>query len=158
MKSESESNESMNGTLVTNRSRELKELILMGRLTLRTEIERWPLVAPFRITGYTWEALDVLVVSLEKDGHVGRGEAQGVYYRNDNPASMTGQIESLRTTIEAGISRESLQSMLPPGGARNALDCALWDLEAKLSGRPAWQVAEVGNPRPFVDDVYMRGR
>jgi L-alanine-DL-glutamate epimerase-like enolase superfamily enzyme len=122
----------------------------MGRLTLRTEIERWPLVAPFRITGYTWEALDVLVVSLGKDGHVGRGEAQGVYYRNDNPASMTGQIESLRTTIEAGISRESLQSMLPPGGARNALDCALWDLEAKLSGRPAWQVAEVGNPRPLL--------
>jgi L-alanine-DL-glutamate epimerase-like enolase superfamily enzyme len=122
----------------------------MGRLTLRTEIERWPLIAPFRITGYTWEALDVLVVSLRHDGHVGWGEAHGVYYRNDNPASMTVQIESLRTTIEAGISRESLQSMLPPGGARNALDCALWDLEAKLSGRPAWQVAAVGNPRPLL--------
>jgi L-alanine-DL-glutamate epimerase-like enolase superfamily enzyme len=122
----------------------------MGRLTLRTEIEQWPLVAPFRITGYTWEALTVLVVSLGRAGHVGRGEAHGVYYRNDNPASMTGEIESLRTTIEAGISRESLQSMLPPGGARNALDCALWDLEAKFSGRPAWQVAAVGNPRPLL--------
>src|SRR5260370_10933911 len=122
----------------------------MGCLTLRTQIERWPLVAPFRITGYTWEAVDVLVVSLGIDGHVGCGEAHGVYYRNDNPASMIKQIESLRTTIEAGIDRESLQSMLPPGGARNALDCALWDLEAKLSGRPAWQVAEVASPRPLL--------
>jgi L-Ala-D/L-Glu epimerase len=119
----------------------------MSRLTLRTKIERWPLVEPFRITGHTWEALEVLLVSLGKDGHVGRGEACGVYYRNDNPASMIKHVESLRTTIEAGISRESLQSMLPPGGARNALDCALWDLEAKISGRPAWQVAEVENPR-----------
>jgi L-alanine-DL-glutamate epimerase-like enolase superfamily enzyme len=122
----------------------------MACLTLRTQIERWPLVAPFRITGYTWEAVDVLVVSLGIDGRVGCGEAHGVYYRNDNPASMIKQIESLRTTIEAGIDRESLQSMLPPGGARNALDCALWDLEAKLSGRPAWQVAEVGSLRPLL--------
>jgi L-alanine-DL-glutamate epimerase-like enolase superfamily enzyme len=122
----------------------------MGPLTLRTEIERWPLVAPFRITGYTWEVLDTLLVSLGKDGYVGRGEAHGVYYLHDNPASMIKQIESLRTTIEGGISRESLQSILPPGGARNAMDCALWDLEAKLRGRSAWQIAELGNPQPLL--------
>jgi L-alanine-DL-glutamate epimerase-like enolase superfamily enzyme len=122
----------------------------MGPLTLRTEIERWPLVAPLRITGYTWGVLEIVLVCLEKDGYIGRGEACGVYYLNDNPASMMKQIESLRTTIEGGIGRESLQSILPPGGARNALDCALWDLEAKLRGCSAWQIAEVGNPRPLL--------
>ena len=97
----------------------------MGSLSLRTEIEQWPLVTPFRITGYSFSAIEVLVVRLERDGHVGWGEAAGVHYLNDKPASMMRQIEPLRTTIEAGISRDSLQEMLPPGGARNALDCAL---------------------------------
>jgi L-alanine-DL-glutamate epimerase-like enolase superfamily enzyme len=121
-----------------------------GPLTLRATIEQWPLAVPFRITGYTWEFVDVLLVSLEKDGHVGRGEARGVYYRHDDPASMIKQIESLRTRIEAGISRDRVQSLLPRGGARNALDCALWDLEAKLSKRAAWQIAEMEKPRPLL--------
>ncbi len=119
-------------------------------LTLSVEIERWPLVVPFRITGYMWEFVEVLVVSLEKDGHVGRGEAAGVYYKNDKPASMIKQIEALRKVIEAGISRDSVQELLSRGGARNALDCALWDLEAKLSGRFAWQIAELEKPRPIL--------
>jgi L-alanine-DL-glutamate epimerase-like enolase superfamily enzyme len=121
-----------------------------GPLTLRVEVEQWPLIAPFRITGYTWEFVDVLLVSLEKDGHVGQGEAAGVYYKDDKPASMLEQIEALRATIEAGISRDRVQSLLPRGGARNALDCALWDLEAKLSGRAAWQIAGMDKPRPLL--------
>ena len=124
--------------------------MLIDSLKLRAQVEQWPLAVPFRITGYTWELLDVLVVSLEKDGRVGLGEAAGVYYKNDRPAAMLQQIESLRAVIEAGISRDSVQKRLPPGGARNALDCALWDLEAKLSGRPAWQIAGLENPRPLL--------
>jgi L-alanine-DL-glutamate epimerase-like enolase superfamily enzyme len=123
---------------------------LTGPLTLRAKVEQWPLVAPFRITGHTWEFVDVLLVSLEKDGYVGQGEAAGVYYKNDKPASMLGKIESLRRTIEAGIGRDRVQSLLPRGGARNALDCALWDLEAKLSGRAAWQTAGLTKPRPLL--------
>jgi L-alanine-DL-glutamate epimerase-like enolase superfamily enzyme len=123
---------------------------LIGPLTLRAKVEQWPLTVPFRITGYTWEHIDVLLVGLERDGHVGQGEAAGVYYKNDKPAAMLGQIESLRRTIEAGIDRERAQSLLPRGGARNALDCALWDLEAKLSGRPVWQIAEMEQPRPLL--------
>jgi L-alanine-DL-glutamate epimerase-like enolase superfamily enzyme len=122
----------------------------MRNLTLSADIERWPLVAPLRITGHTWEIIEIIVVSLESGGHLGRGEAHGVYYRGDNPASMIKQIESLRTTIEGGVSRKLLQSILPPGGARNALDCALWDLEAQVSGRPAWQIAEVEHPQPLL--------
>jgi len=121
----------------------------MGPLRLRTKIEAWPLKAPFRITGHTWEQLDVLLVTLESDARVGRGEAAGVYYKNDKPASMIRQLEALRPRIEAGLSREGLQKMLPAGGARNALDCALWDLEAKVSGRPAWQIAGLAKPHPL---------
>jgi L-Ala-D/L-Glu epimerase len=122
---------------------------LSGPLTLRVETERWLLTAPFRIAGHTFAAVEVLVVSLEKNGHVGRGEAAGVYYRNDNPSTMSRQIELLRARIEAGISRDLLQHALGPGGARNALDCAWWDLQAKLSGRSVWQLAGLEKPRPL---------
>jgi L-Ala-D/L-Glu epimerase len=121
-----------------------------GPLVLRTKVEQWRRATPVRITGYTFDVIDVLVVSLEKDGLVGRGEGDGVYYKRDDAESMLRQVEALRGCIEAGISREVLQEMLPPGGARNALDCALWDLEAKLTGRPAWQIAALVKPRPLL--------
>jgi L-Ala-D/L-Glu epimerase / N-acetyl-D-glutamate racemase len=94
---------------------------------------------------------DVVTVTLEKGGHIGRGEASGVYYRKDDDAAgVVKQIEAVRARIEAGIGRESLQRLLPTGGARNAVDCALWDLEAKLTGRPAWRIAELDPPRPLL--------
>lgn len=121
-----------------------------GPLQLRVSVESWPLVTPFRIAGYTFESIDLLLVELEKDGAIGRGEGAGVYYKKDTPAGMKQTIESLRGSIERGIDRAALQRLLPPGGARNALDCALWDLEAKLSGRPVWDRADVGSPRELV--------
>jgi L-alanine-DL-glutamate epimerase-like enolase superfamily enzyme len=126
------------------------KLTFMAPLTLRATIERWPFTTPFRITGYTWEALDFLIVSVERHGQVGRGEAAGVYYKGDTPGSMLEQIEQLRPTIESGINRDILQGLLPPGGARNALDCALWDLDAKVEGRAVWQIAELDEPRPRI--------
>lgn len=123
----------------------------MEPLTLSTRIERWPLVAPFRITGYTWEELPVLVVTLERDGVRGTGEAAGVYYRAETPTAMVRQVLSVRASIESGVTRDDLRRLLPPGGARNAVDCALWDLEAKTSGRPAWEIAGLkGKPKPLV--------
>jgi L-alanine-DL-glutamate epimerase-like enolase superfamily enzyme len=121
-----------------------------GPLKLHAAIEKWPLVAPFRITGYTWEHLETLFVRLETAGCVGQGEAAGVYYRKDSPALMLKQIEALRDKIEAGVDRETLQTLLPPGGARNALDCALWDLEAKIAGEPAWRIAGLKSPQPII--------
>lgn len=123
----------------------------LGPLHLSTQIERWPLIAPFRITGYTWEHLEVLVVTLEHEGRIGRGEAAGVYYRAETPTSMVTQVLSHRTQIEAGITHADVRRLLRPGGARNALDCALWDLEAKIIGRPAWEIAGLKEkPRPLV--------
>jgi L-alanine-DL-glutamate epimerase-like enolase superfamily enzyme len=122
----------------------------MGPLKLRTRIEQWPLKAPFRISGHTWEHLDVLAVTLEGEGRVGHAEAAGVYYKNETPASMLRQLESVSPRVETGLTRERLQTLLPPGGARNALDCALWDLEAKVTGRPAWEIAGLEKPRPLM--------
>lgn len=90
------------------------------------------------------------MVTLEHSGRVGRGEAAGVYYKRDRPADMLPQIAALRATIEAGLTRASLQTLLPPGGARNALDCALWDLEAKTAGVPAWRTVGLNAPRPLL--------
>lgn len=119
-------------------------------LTLDVAVENFPLREPFSITGMTMLDTDVAVVTLGKDGHIGRGEASGVDYRGDSVPAMVKQIEALRTTIEGGLDRESLQRLLPAGGARNAVDCALWDLEAKLTGRPAWQIAGLDEPRPLL--------
>ena len=122
-----------------------------GALTLHVAIEKFALKQPFHITGHTMVDTDVVTVMLEKGGHIGRGEASGVYYRKDDDAAgVLKQIEAVRARIEAGIDRESLQRLLPTGGARNALDCALWDLEAKLTGRPVWQMAGLNPPRPLL--------
>jgi L-alanine-DL-glutamate epimerase-like enolase superfamily enzyme len=119
-------------------------------MKLRVDIEKWPLKVPFRITGYTFVDLEGIVVSLERNGAVGRGEAAGVYYRNDDAPHMVAQIEAVRSAIEAGITRDALRKLLPSGGARNAIDCALWDLEAKLMRRPVWQLAGLTTFEPLV--------
>lgn len=121
-----------------------------ARLRLQAMIEKWPMKEPFHITGYTFTEIDSLVVSLHEDGKTGRGEAQGVYYRRDTPATMLAQIEALRHRIEAGVTRQDLLQLLPAGGARNALDCALWDLEANQIGQPVWRLAELEPPRPLI--------
>lgn len=122
----------------------------MTEMALRVEIEEWPRIRPLRITGYTFDSVKVIVVSVTKDGKVGRGEAAGAYYKNEDAQSMVAQIEAIRPTIEAGVSRDDLQTVLPSGGARNAVDCALWDLDAKLGGRAVWQIAGLEQPRPLL--------
>lgn len=120
-------------------------------LKLRISVEKFPFKEPFRITGYTMVDTEVLRVELDQDGLVGRGEASGVYYRrDDNAQANIRRIEPLRERIEAGIDREGLQQLLPAGGARNALDCALWDLDAKRSGIPAWQIAGLRRPQALL--------
>jgi L-alanine-DL-glutamate epimerase-like enolase superfamily enzyme len=120
-------------------------------LDLKVEIEHWPFTTPFRISGYTFLQVDVVVVTLSDGVHEGRGEAAGVYYHpDDRAAGMAARIEALRPRIEAGLDRATLGRLLPPCGARNALDCALWDLEAKRAGRPAWALAVLEEPRPLI--------
>jgi L-alanine-DL-glutamate epimerase-like enolase superfamily enzyme len=105
---------------------------------------------PFRITGYVFEAMPSVVARIWERDCVGRGEAAGVYYLDDDQDRMIDAIEQVRTAIEEGMTREDLQVVLPPCGARNALDCALWELEARLSRIPVWQLAGVPKPKPLV--------
>jgi L-alanine-DL-glutamate epimerase-like enolase superfamily enzyme len=112
----------------------------MGRLVVAFQKERWPLRAPFRFAGHTIEASEVVVVTLS-DGEVsGRGEATGVIYRGETPDSICAQIASLVCRLEDGMGRDELQRALPAGGARNAIDCALWDLTCKRAGRTIWEL------------------
>jgi L-Ala-D/L-Glu epimerase len=119
-------------------------------ISLRVEREEWPLTEPFRTSGHTWNVLPVILVTLEKDGHRGQAEAAGIYFQNESADSMIRQIEPLQAGFEVGLSRESLQGLLPRGGARNALDCALWDLESKLNGTAAWKLADLEPPKPLL--------
>jgi L-alanine-DL-glutamate epimerase-like enolase superfamily enzyme len=121
-----------------------------ARLQLHTRLETWALKVPFHITGYTFDVFEALVVSLHEGDLIGRGEGLGVYYHHDTPVAMQAQIEALRERIEVGVTRQQLLELLPAGGARNALDCALWDLEAKRSGRPVWTLAGLDAPRPLL--------
>lgn len=95
--------------------------------------------APFRITGHVFTELEALVVEVCEYGRVGRGEAAGVYYLGDGPAQALEQVAAVASELERGLDRDTLQDLLPPGGARNAVDCALWDLECRLSGQSIWE-------------------
>ncbi len=112
------------------------------RLTLREE--RFAFREPFHIAGHRFTETRVLVAQIADGEHVGLGEGAGVYYLGDDLARMRDQAEGVRAELEAGADREELQSLLPPGGARNALDCALWDLAAQRAGVPVWKLAGVG--------------
>jgi L-alanine-DL-glutamate epimerase-like enolase superfamily enzyme len=88
----------------------------------------------------------VLTVTAEAGGVRGRGECVPYARYGESLDSVTAEIASL----PPGITRAALQEALKPGAARNAVDCALWDLEAKIAGRPAWQLAGLTAPGPLV--------
>jgi len=118
--------------------------------TLTVERAAIRFAEPFRITGYVFESMPSVVARVAAGDLSGRGEAAGVYYVGDDQDHMIEVIEQVRSEIEAGLTRHDLQYLLPPGGARNALDCALWELDARLARVPVWSLAGVPKPRPLV--------
>jgi L-Ala-D/L-Glu epimerase len=122
----------------------------MSGLKLKVEVEKLRLSAPFRISGFVFEEQDVVVVTVNDGEHQGRGEASGVYYLGDTAQTMVAELEAARAAIEKGIDRAALQSLLPPGGARNAVDCALWELEAHRLGVAVWELAGLPSPKPLL--------
>jgi L-alanine-DL-glutamate epimerase-like enolase superfamily enzyme len=123
------------------------------KLTVQTKY--WKLSEPFVIARGTYTTSDVIIVELQDGPHIGRGEAAGVDYHGETPDSMVAQVEAVRGKIEAGVTRAELLKLLPIGGARNALDAALWDLEAKRTGRRAWDLAGVGNTREIASAMTI---
>ncbi|KRE89511.1 mandelate racemase [Frateuria sp. Soil773] len=107
---------------------------------------RFPLVAPFRISRGVKHAADVVMVELRQGGKCGRGESVPYGRYGESVASVIDQLEALRAEVMAGMGRDELQARLPPGAARNALDAALWDLEASVGSVPVW--AQLARPAP----------
>ncbi|HEY1090941.1 MAG TPA: dipeptide epimerase [Burkholderiaceae bacterium] len=119
-------------------------------IELSCRLQALALREPFQIAGYTFTEMQSLQLQLRSGPHQGRGEAAGVYYLQDRPADMPAQLEALRDVLrERGLSREQLRQGMPASGARNALDCALWELEAQRAGRAVWQLAGLNAPRPL---------
>lgn len=109
---------------------------------MKMTIERidFPLAAPFVITGYTFTQTPTVRVTLEENGVRGRGEGVGVYYTGDTVEHCIHQLTAIKKDVEHGITTAKIQQLLPPGGARNALDCAFWDLEAKQQKKSIWEL------------------
>ncbi|MGI4797499.1 MAG: dipeptide epimerase [Janthinobacterium lividum] len=122
----------------------------MPRLTLDVTTERLRLAQPFRISGHVFETTEVVVATVFDGTHRGRGEGGGVYYLGDDASHMRNALDGARSAIEEGLTRKNLRAILPPGGARNAVDCALWELEAARAGQPVWQLAGLPAPKPLL--------
>ena len=112
--------------------------------------ESWPIAGSFTISRGAKTAADVVVVTLEEDGATGRGECVPYPRYEETVPQVLAAIEAARGPIEAGLTRDRVASLVAPRAARNALDCALWDLEAKKAGKPVWQLAGLAEPKPVV--------
>ncbi len=110
---------------------------------------------PFRISGYTFQSTAIVVATLRRGLLSGRGEASGVYYTGDTPAKICDTLMDLAEEVATGLTREALQRRLPPGGARNALDCAMWELESLEAGKPVWQLAGLEQPQPLLTTLTL---
>jgi L-alanine-DL-glutamate epimerase-like enolase superfamily enzyme len=114
-------------------------------LEISVQRDVFPLAQVFRISRGARTEAQVLTVRITSDGAVGWGECVPYARYGETLESVTAEIEGL-----GAVDRASLQEALPPGAARNAVDCAIWDLEAKLAGKRAWQLAGLSAPGPEI--------
>lgn len=110
------------------------------KLQFRVAEQSWPLDTPFRTSRGASAEARVVVVTVSDGQHTGRGEAVPISRYRQTPASTAAQLEQI---FPKCVDRQQIQELLPAGAARNALDCALWDLEAKASGKRAWELAKI---------------
>ena len=118
----------------------------MPAIRVSVATEEWPLARSFIIARGPQTVATVVVVSLVDGEARGHGECEPQAHYGESVESVLAQIESIRPVLEQGIGREELLEALPPGAARNAVDCALWDLEAKREATSAWALAGLGKP------------
>ena len=120
----------------------------MSDLIVRTET--WPLAASFTISRGSRTEARVVVAEISHDGVIGRGECVPYAHYGESVEGVVASIEAMADPIADGLDRQALQDALAPGAARNALDCALWDFEAKGSGEPVWRLAGLAEPGPLI--------
>jgi L-Ala-D/L-Glu epimerase / N-acetyl-D-glutamate racemase len=119
----------------------------MTALLIEAREEIWPLKEVFRISRGSRTEAQVVFVTVSDGEHTGRGECVPIKRYDQSVQSVIAQIDSIRR--ENNLDRQHLQKLLPPGATRNALDCALWDLQAKISGKRVWELANI----PVVPEV-----
>ena len=121
-------------------------------MTRKMEIkaEVFPIAGSFTISRGARTHAHVVRVVLQENGHTAQGECVPYPRYDESVDSVTAQIEAARATIESGCGREELQKIMPAGAARNAVDCALWDLEAKASGKTAAEIAGLPPLKPAI--------
>ncbi len=120
------------------------------RRTLEVAHETWPIRGVFTISRGSRSEAHVVTVTLREGTRSGRGECVPYPRYGESVDSVLAQIEQIRPALEDGLGHEALAEHLPPGAARNAIDCALWDLAAKRAGQPVWRLAGLEAPRPVV--------
>lgn len=124
-------------------------------MDIKLETVSFPYVAPFAITGHVFEVSETVRVTIS-DGQVsGVGESMGAYYFEESGSSMKAQLEALLSSLPKELSIEAIQELMPPCGARNALDCAFWDYRAKKAGVRIWELLDM-QPKTLTT-VYTLG-
>jgi len=118
--------------------------------TVLVRHESWPLRSPYALSPSSRTAADVVLVEIREGAAVGRGECAPSPRYRETVAGVVAQIKRVSEAVVHGAGRPELAGLLPPGAARNALDCALWDLEAKHTGTPVWQLAGLPEPTPVL--------
>lgn len=119
------------------------------RRSVTVRPETWQLRRPFVSAYGMLTTVDTVLVTIRQDGAEGRGEGRPFRPYGATTQSIMAEITSIVSELESGIGRDELNELLPPGSARNAIDCALWDLESKLSGIPVWSLAGLPTPGPI---------
>ncbi|MET1028235.1 MAG: N-acetyl-D-Glu racemase DgcA [Dongiaceae bacterium] len=112
--------------------------------------ESWPIAGTFTISRGSKTSAEVVVVELTEGKATGRGECVPYARYGESIESVIAEIEKHRVALEDGADRDAVSKLLSAGAARNAVDCALWDLEAKRAGKPAWKLAELKEPRALM--------
>src|SRR5438270_890708 len=119
-------------------------------VSLAARIEHWPIAGTFAISRGAKTEAAVVVAEVSDGRHAGRGECVPYARYGETVAAVAAAIEAMRAAFAHRLTREALQLTMPAGAARNALDCALWDLEAKVSGQPVHTLAGLPVPRALV--------
>ena len=112
-------------------------------MNIITQVNQYRFHKPFVITGHVFETSDCLELSLSDGIFRGHGEAVGSYYLGESAQSMTDDIAAITDQIDGSLTLDNIQSMLPPGGARNALDCAYWDFVCKSEQLSIWELLNI---------------
>jgi L-alanine-DL-glutamate epimerase-like enolase superfamily enzyme len=127
----------------------------MTKRSIYVEHRRLELRSRFRSDHSDLTSVESVAVAVGKDGAVGRGECRPFHAYGQTVDATLAAIRSVTPAIERGVQRDELQTLLPAGSARNAIDCALWDLEAKFTRTPVWKLAGLPAPRPVTRSVTL---